>query len=293
MNAMTCAQVQDQLDLLAAGECEPSTRTEVESHLNGCLACSAKYRESQRLIGLLNIHCNDRAIERLLVRTSEISKKSEITQPRKPWILRKSSWFAMAALVLLAIGLVWWLPNRNDQPIPQETQIALLVQPHERAKPDVAPGPLKEKFGEQLTMKAFAMRSKDELVRDKMEGKLPVPQAISLDLVLVNTGSSAAELRLGDAKPVLELDVQGKKVDRIEAPGAETPAFLQPRTITLAPNERQSLHIDRLIAGSPGKLEYIYFTQKGEYTLTARIHLRAAGKELTVSGPAVRIKVDE
>src|SRR6516164_3744451 len=65
MNAMTCEQVQEQLDLLAAGECDPPARAEIEQHLRTCPACAATYAESQRLMATLDRHWSEAGIERI------------------------------------------------------------------------------------------------------------------------------------------------------------------------------------------------------------------------------------
>src|SRR5260370_13956305 len=56
MNAMTCHDVEEHLDLLAADECDRPTRSAVERHLEHCAACAARYADSRRLLGLLDLH---------------------------------------------------------------------------------------------------------------------------------------------------------------------------------------------------------------------------------------------
>ena len=45
------------------------------------------------------------------------------------------------------------------------------------------------------------------------------------------------------------------------------------------------------VAGAPGKLDYLYLTEPGEFTLTPRLRLTADGQPLHLQGKAVRIKV--
>jgi anti-sigma factor RsiW len=54
MNAMTCQEVESQLDLLAAGECDPPLREALQAHLQQCPTCAARYAESQATIEQLN-----------------------------------------------------------------------------------------------------------------------------------------------------------------------------------------------------------------------------------------------
>ena len=65
MNAITCQEVQEQLDLLAAGECDRPTQEALESHLQQCQACAATYAESRRVLGLLDLHLRQDGLERL------------------------------------------------------------------------------------------------------------------------------------------------------------------------------------------------------------------------------------
>ena len=51
------------------------------------------------------------------------------------------------------------------------------------------------------------------------------------------------------------------------------------------------LEIDRLVAGSPGKLEYIYLTEPGEYTVRVTMRLSANGESISVTSQTVRVRV--
>src|SRR5207248_1141874 len=55
MNAMTCAEVEEQLDLLAADACDAPMRETLEGHLRDCPTCAAKFSQSKRLQGLLDL----------------------------------------------------------------------------------------------------------------------------------------------------------------------------------------------------------------------------------------------
>src|SRR2546430_9866638 len=113
MNAMACQQVEEQLDLLAAGECDRSTRRAVEQHLEGCAACSASYAESRRLQGMLDLHWNEaEQLDRLRRRLDEADR--EARRPRRlvlPFVNRAA---ALAALLLGTFGLALLLPNGNE-----------------------------------------------------------------------------------------------------------------------------------------------------------------------------------
>jgi hypothetical protein len=131
------------------------------------------------------------------------------------------------------------------------------------------------------------------LIKAQREGKPPLPPEVALEMVLINSGQSAVEVRLGDERTELALDVQGNGVVRSAAPKAEMPAVLRPHTLLLQAGKQHVFQIDRLVAGSPGKVEYIYLTEPGEFKLTPRLRLTADGRPVTVKGAEVRIKVDK
>src|ERR1700691_6046987 len=102
MNVLTCQQVEETLDLLAAGECERPTRRAVEQHLDGCPTCATKFADSQRLQGLLDLHWNEAdQLRRLHERIDEAAHQTR--RPRLlvgPWMQRGA---ALAALLLVTI----------------------------------------------------------------------------------------------------------------------------------------------------------------------------------------------
>jgi hypothetical protein len=285
MNAMSCAEVQEQLDLLAADACEPATRTALEDHLRTCSTCAARFAESQRLLGLLDVHFGEKGLKRLQARIAEQGRpRRRLLKPFVRGIL------AAAALVLIAVGLAWWLPNWNGDN-DAEPSFALVVQKRTaRIVPggDKLPELPKDKLMEVLAARG-GKQLREELAQAQRDGKLPPPPAVALDLVLTNTGQHPVEVKLGEATPMLEIDLPGDAVVRVPAPTAAEPDFLRPLSFRLEPGQEHAIHIDRLVAGSPGKLEYIYVTEPGAYTLTARIRFLVEGKTVTVAGPPVRL----
>jgi hypothetical protein len=297
MNAMTCPQVQEQLDLLAADACDPSTRQALEDHLKQCPECTSQFQESRRLLTLLDLHWNQDAVERLHERIEQQARQS-LRRFFTPFVRRLS---AAAALLLIALGVIWWFPKndggQHDQP-EFEPEFALLVRPDEQQR--LAPLaknaiPLNEKRLEAVAvhvraeMKGEAFRN--ILAEAQREGKLPEPPLVPLALTLVNSGKRPVHVQLGDAITELTLELQGEGVVRIPAGETTKATFLEPQKFDLGPGAQHILHIDRLIAGSLGRLEYVYLTEAGEYTLTPRLRLTADNRAVTVIGETVRIKV--
>ena len=294
MNAMTCEQAREQIDLLAAGECDPPTRAAVEQHLSGCAACAADYAESHRLLALLDQHWSEAGIERLRRRIDAEARPVRRLRLFSPLVRRS---LAAAAVILIAAGLVTWLPNWDGSKT-AEPQLALLVRPGEAPFrfEEIAPAKVRANPppAEALTLKAQALKALEaDLVEAQREGKLPMPPLVSVDLALVNRDKKPIELTIGDLEPTLAMELEGANVVRIAATSAEPPAYLRRQSVHLEPGKQFALHIDRLIAGSPGKLEYIYLTEPGDYTLTVQLRVRIDKRVVTVTGDPVRIKFEK
>ncbi len=286
---MTCQEVEVLLDLVAADACDPLTREAVASHLRQCDACAASYAESQRVQALLDLHLNKDGVERLQQRIEKEAQprgKKRVFMP----ILRRAS--LVAAVILLAVGLIWWLPRQPTETTPE---FALLVRAGKFEIVPQAPAKLDFKNAEAVILLQAVARAgntlRNELMQAERDGKLPLPPAVQLELALVNRGKRPVEVRLGDAEAKLTLDLAGDGVIRLAAPGAEIPETLRAQTLQLEPEKQLALPMDRLVAGTPDKLEYIYLTEPGEFKLTPSLRLTADGKSMTVTGETVQIKV--
>jgi hypothetical protein len=300
MNAMTCHDVEEQLDLLAADECDRPTRSAVERHLEQCAACAARYAESRRLVGLLDLNWDAAGPERVRRRI----EREERPVWRRPVVLSFARQAAsLAALLLVTFGLALLVPRspteeggpalrlsarvvRDDGPGFKLEMVKTVRAPADMAR---VPG-----TADLVTLTLPRGQSGEEfrtqLLHARSDGKLPSPPAVPIALELNNDSSRFLQVRLGDAATRLTLDVRGKGVVRVPAVGVAEPAFLRPRALRLEPGQHEVLHVDRLIAGSRGRLEYIYLTEPGEYTMTAHLRVTAGGTVATVTSPEIRIK---
>jgi hypothetical protein len=290
MNSLSCVEVQEQLDLLAADACDPPTRAALEEHLQNCSACAAGYAESQRLQGLLDLHWGQGGIERLQQR---IAQEARPKRRRLIFTPLARGALAAAALLLITVGLTWW--SWQTDGVDVGPQLALVVRGDggpfkiDAAVPARSTDKRVETVAPATAPSGEALRQ--ELLKAQRDGKLPAPPAVSLELALVNEGKRPALVRLGDVEPMLTLDVQGDGVLRLPAPDADPPAFLRPQSLQLKPGEQHIFDVDRLVAGSAGRQEYIYLTEPGEYTVTAHMRLTADGKIVTVTSAPIRIRV--
>jgi hypothetical protein len=143
----------------------------------------------------------------------------------------------------------------------------------------------------ELAAKQRGKAFRRELLAVWGDGELPPPTAVPLALVLRNTGARPLVVQVGDAATDLALEVRGRGVIRLRAPGVAGPESLQLRTLRLAPGEQGVFRIERLIAGAPGRWEYLYLTEPGDYVLTARLRLTAGGRVTTLTSEPIHIRV--
>jgi hypothetical protein len=245
------------------------------------------------------LYWNQPACERLRQRIDREALPARTRRFFTPFVQRA---LAAAAVFLIAVGLIWWLP-RGTGPGQPGPQLALVVHAGQRIfkLETQAPAteahipPLKDKAGTTASTLAevrCAAQFQDELLKAKRKGKLPSPPAVALELALVNNSKRPTRIQMGEAAPTLKLEVKGPCVIRIPVADAKEPEFLQPQTLQLDPGAQHIFHIDRLIAGARGRLEYIYLTEPGEYMLTAELRLTADGQLVTVTAAPVRIRVE-
>jgi hypothetical protein len=289
MNTLTCEQVEEQLDLLAAGESDRPTRRAVEAHLEKCPACSASYAECQRVQGMLDLHYNEADRQKRLRRRIEADRAARRRRVL-PFVKRAA---ALAALLLVTFGLVLLLPNWKESAPGGE--LALLVKgdgvQKVRGGPAVGPehalADATARFAKQEVVLAVPEAQRGEEARHRLRdlhktGELPPPPPVGLELELMNTGVRPLDVRLGGDEGNLSFDVKGPGVVRLAAPrGSAPPLRSQERRI--APGASQILPLERLIAGGGGHVEYVYLTEPGEYPLTIRLRAKVNGEptELT------------
>jgi ferric-dicitrate binding protein FerR (iron transport regulator) len=152
MNALTCREVAAEIDLDAAGECDPALHAAIQRHLASCPDCARLHQEAQQLLGLLDLQFQEPDRLRRLHARLDTEGSS---RPPRPWLLRfPRQAAALAALLLLMIGL-----NLTGRPGP-----VAVVPPEPQPQRDVMPAP-------QEAMAMKAARSIPEAVAALPPGK--------------------------------------------------------------------------------------------------------------------------
>src|SRR5438874_1204905 len=105
MRVLPCPEVEDLIDLHAAGACDAATDAAVRRHLAACPDCARARREAERLQALLDTHHRaPDALERLHARLDADDSPRHARSRVLPLLRRAAS---VAAVVLLTVSLAW------------------------------------------------------------------------------------------------------------------------------------------------------------------------------------------
>ncbi len=305
MNPLNCHDLEDQLDLYAAGEGDAATRAAVEHHVADCPACANQLREARRLQGLLDLQARAPAgLQRL--RTLIDKEDRRMRQPRRvlPFV---SMLTAAAALVLLTFGLTDVGPQRTTT-----NPLYVVADARFTAEMKAAPGGVGPPGAVEAHMKdPVPLTAEQKLVlpldrshlptRDRAK-ELPPPPAVELALQIRNTSSAEQVLHFEDERTRLSLELSGPGVLRREAGNQGLP--IPSEAMRLRPGATETVWLHSLRDGVRGRIQFLYWTEPGDYALTIRLRvpvsegtiLSVPVKELemaTYISPPVLIKVIE
>ena len=115
------------------------------------------------------------------------------------------------------------------------------------------------------------------------------PPAFDLALELSNPDSQEKILYLADERTKLSLAVQGPGVVRLNAP-RDVAGPCPRKTIRLTPGQTLPLPVRHLIDGSREQVEYVYWTEPGDYTLTIRLRVPTSEEALNGTQPGLPVK---
>jgi hypothetical protein len=286
MNPLNCQDVEAQLDLYAAGECIEPARTAIAQHLAGCPACTRAKDEAERLAGLLDLRFRETNSLRMLhARLEGEGKPRTATVRFAPVVARLA---ALAALLLLTVGLLWsirpgWPPEETGREQPVAVALLSLDRSFAEQMAEVkAPGPERlpahghdDVRPKELTFTLdLGGKTPDAFRRQLREAagtdRLPPPPAINLGLEFRNVTNREVRIWVGGASTELELDLQGPGAVSVAARNGLDEAFLTQKSVMLASDQPYTLPIKHLVYGARGAIRYAYWTEPGDYTLTAR-----------------------
>ena len=123
------------------------------------------------------------------------------------------------------------------------------------------------------------------------------PRAPEVDLTLsvVNRSKEEMTIHVGGDPNVYVFEVKGPGVVTMRNPIAFTADFRLPRAVTLAPGKSFDIPVRQLMDGMRGASRLLFFTEPGEYTLTAAYQLSDArgGKGQLLKSEPLKLKVVE
>jgi anti-sigma factor RsiW len=126
MKPLTCAGVEEQIDLYVADECEAEQKSAIARHLAVCPNCARAAEEARELQGLLSLRLRER--DNLQALRSRLER--EKVRTRRPMILslmRRTA--AVAAMLLVMVGSLAYLGLWQPRPVRDEgPQVAILWQ---------------------------------------------------------------------------------------------------------------------------------------------------------------------
>ena len=115
-----------------------------------------------------------------------------------------------------------------------------------------------------------AIEFKEMIKRAKEKGGIiPKPPEIEATLELKNTGDKEIQIWISGDPVVLTLEVEGKGALNTTLRRPFTTEFRGPKAITLEPGKSHSIPIASTASGFRGQSRHGYWTEIGDYTLTA------------------------
>ena len=116
MTSPTCHQLEEQLPLFALGECEEPLRSAMADHVVSCPDCARSLEQFRQLFGLLDEKFQEaERLNRLFARLEKASFRPQ----NLPRVLHfPKSLVALAAMLLLAVGLTWLAPGGGSVEVP-------------------------------------------------------------------------------------------------------------------------------------------------------------------------------
>src|SRR5262249_33534327 len=108
MSPLSCRQAEELLDLYAADACDPHEAEALSAHLATCPGCAATLERCRELVALLDWQARepDARGRRDARRAAEGRARRTLLRTPPPFLRRLG---ALAALLLIAVGLAGWL----------------------------------------------------------------------------------------------------------------------------------------------------------------------------------------
>jgi hypothetical protein len=244
MSPLSCPDVESRLDLYAAGECDPAEAEALRRHLTGCPRCAAACDEAVQLVGLLELRLQEPERLRRLETLLAAEEQPRRLVPRFPSTIRRVA--ALAAMLLLTAGPIGLL-MRDLPPDADMGGLALSVREEQR------------------------LRGPEAMFAPGMEVARGMPKDVAapeLELTLRNTTDRPMRVWVAGPQTELRLDLRGpgaRSVPRKDAADSKA------ESVPLPPGGTYEIRA----TGLTDSRRTWYWTEPGDYTLTAEFTTRA------------------
>jgi hypothetical protein len=262
MSPLNCPDVEARLDLYAADECDPAEAEAIRRHLARCPRCTAVCDEARQFVGLLDLRLQEPERLRRLEARIEAEAEPRRRVLRFPSGLRRAA--ALAAMLLLNVALAGWLMPGLALVEGDGGLVVALHQEKARGGPEAVFPPAAD--GARAVAKGAPEEFRQQLAEAKATGRVPPAPAVDLKLELRNTSARPMRVWVSGPRTELRLDLRGPGA--VSAPAKDV-AEAEPEAVTLRPGGTHVIKIDRLTDGRPGERRSWYWTEPGDYTVTA------------------------
>jgi hypothetical protein len=230
MSPLTCENVLEEIDLFAAGECDPATCAAIERHVAGCPSCAAALDQAGQVVGWVTLSVREpQSLDRLHARTQAEDRRQR--RSRGLLALRTAT---LAAVLLLTVGLYLRFSHLRDaghlDDGPDRVVALAKIGPGSKAVYRVEnPHEMEVKTGEVLirfapdgadarpfkvhTTAGTATAERAEFVVDVLSGR-PVSVRVFSGKVTLANSRGQVEARRGETVEVMsDLDVPRRLVE--------------------------------------------------------------------------------
>jgi hypothetical protein len=151
----------------------------------------------------------------------------------------------------------------------------------------------KESYVLNPAQRGEAFRKKVADARERGEA-MPKPPAVEIVLTLTNTGNKDITLHIGGDESRIMLNLAGKGALSVQTNMMMTMEYRMGTPTKLAPGKSTEIKITSLAYGTRNISDYAYWTEPGEYTLTATLTAQTPEQEqgVTIVSEPLKVKVE-
>jgi hypothetical protein len=126
---------------------------------------------------------------------------------------------------------------------------------------------------------------------DPKNGNAPKASKVDLKLTLTNNTEKEIKFNYGGDETTIKFTLKGEGAVTIEPMMAMTMEYRMGNPTTIAPGKTFEIPIKSLAGGMRGVSQLSYFTEAGDYTLTATFHYNEGETPKTLTSDELKIKV--